>query len=69
VRRTRSCRSPGARRWHGWAEEAAVNAPVLERCSHCEFEIVAPLEQALQAFAEHVCDRPRPTTTGRRRQD
>jgi hypothetical protein len=41
------------------AAPRTTSSPVVERCAYCEFVIVAPLEQARQAFAEHVCDRSR----------
>jgi hypothetical protein len=50
------------RRWHGWAEQAA-GVRAVERCAYCSFVTSGPLEEARQAFTEHVCDsRPRPTS-------
>ena len=54
------------RRWQGWGEYA-LERPVVERCAYCDFVASGTVKQARQAFAEHVCDRPRPTTTVRRR--
>jgi hypothetical protein len=53
------------RRWQGWDDQAAEGAPVVERCSYCAFTASGPVEETRQAFAEHVCDRPKPTTTHR----
>jgi hypothetical protein len=42
-------------------------AQVTCRCSHCDFVIVASLEQARAAFEAHRCSRPKPTTSKRGR--
>jgi hypothetical protein len=44
-----------------------VDARVTTKCSHCSFEVSAPLEEARAAFERHACDRPRPETSSRRR--
>jgi hypothetical protein len=54
-------------RWLGWERGALPQPVVVERCAYCNFAVSAPFEQARQAFEQHVCDRPKPTTTKRRR--
>jgi hypothetical protein len=44
-----------------------LERPILCKCSHCSFEIRAPLEQAHKAFEQHVCGRPKVTVSKRRR--
>ena len=48
---------------HGLGEPA----PVKVACAFCSFVVVALVEEAHAAFEAHVCDRPKPTTTARRR--
>jgi hypothetical protein len=43
-----------------------VDAAVKVGCAFCEWNMRGSLEQAHEAFGEHVCDRPRPTSTRRR---
>jgi hypothetical protein len=45
----------------------STEAKVVERWAFCSFVATGPLEEARRAFAEHECDRPKPTTTVRRR--
>jgi hypothetical protein len=59
-------RLPQERRWQGWREGMFAEARVTERCAYCSFTVSAPLEQARQSFAEHVCDRPKPEPMKRR---
>jgi hypothetical protein len=40
---------------------------VTTRCAHCSFVVVAPLQEGHAAFVAHICDRPRPEATKRRR--
>ena len=58
---------PDGRRWHGWGEPRLVDARVVERCAFCDFTVAAPAAEAREAFAQHVCDRPKPKTSIRRR--
>ena len=44
-----------------------VDTRVTTKCSHCSFEVSAPLEEAREAFEAHRCDRPKPKSTVRRR--
>jgi hypothetical protein len=56
------------RRWTNFG--GMVMSPetrVVERCAFCSFVATGPLEEAGRAFAEHECDRPKPTTTVLRR--
>ena len=36
-------------------------------CAFCSWETRGSLEETREAFAEHVCPRPKPTTTVRRK--
>ncbi len=55
-------------RWQNTRERLGFPEPaVTERCAFCSFSVSAPLEQAREAFAEHLCDRPKAPTTVRRR--
>ncbi len=58
---------PDGRRWQGWGEHALVDAQVVERCAYCDFTVTASALEAREAFAKHECDRPKPTTSVRRR--
>lgn len=58
---------PDLRRWQGWRSPVRMDLRVVERCAFCAFEMVAPFEQAREAFAAHVCDRPKPDLSKRRR--
>jgi hypothetical protein len=57
------------RRWQGFGAGLPMfpEAKIVERCVHCDFTVSAVLEEARQAFERHECDRPKPTTTLRRR--
>jgi hypothetical protein len=41
--------------------------PIICRCAFCSLKVKAPLEETRQAFERHECNRPRPTSTVRRR--
>jgi hypothetical protein len=60
-------RTRPARRRQGWGVPMSPEPSVVERCCYCDFTVSAPLEEARQAFQAHVCARPRPTSTKRRR--
>jgi hypothetical protein len=40
---------------------------VTARCAHCTFVVRASVTEAHAAFEAHVCDRPKPTLSKRRR--
>ena len=44
-----------------------VDGSVRVGCAFCDFAARGTVEETREAFAEHVCDRPRPTETKRRR--
>jgi IS30 family transposase len=41
-------------------EQEVVLEPIVERCAYCNFETVGDVDDARQAFVNHVCDRPPP---------
>jgi hypothetical protein len=56
------------RRWTNFGRMVmSPEATVVERCEFCSFVATGPLEKAREAFEAHECDRPKPTTTVRRR--
>jgi hypothetical protein len=49
-------------RWRSLSDGLPLYLPIVQRCAFCDFRVEAPLEEARQAFADHVCDRPMPAT-------